>query len=106
MSISTDCDVEGQVSVSLNEGLIWKLDGVVITSSPLEGPISGTITVEAAQGYKLSEDSQTSFPIDVPAAEECEEPETPEPKPEPPSDEPRVLSSALSSHCQKLHHCQ
>ena len=96
VSISTDCDVEGQVSVTLHEGLIWKLDGVVITSSPLEGPISGTITVDAAEGYKLSEGSQTSFPIDVPAAEECAEPETPEPKPEDesPSDEPAVLASA------------
>ena len=96
VSISTDCDVDGQVSVTLHEGLIWKLDGVVITSSPLEGPISGTITVEAAEGYKLSEGSQTSYPIDVPAAEECAEPETPEPKPEDesPSVKPAVLSSA------------
>lgn len=70
--LSQECGVQGSFTIAETEGVTYFLDGVEIAAGTHSGPVSGTITAEAQDGYELT-DPEFSVEIEVPAAEECDE---------------------------------
>lgn len=67
---SPRCGVQGSVTVPATEGLRYLLDGQPFAAGTHDGPLAGTVTAEALEGYTL-EDAEWSVTISVPAAEAC-----------------------------------
>lgn len=67
---SPRCGVQGSVTIPSTTGLRYLLDGTVIASGVHAGPLAGTVTAEALEGYTLA-NPQWSVAIDVPAADAC-----------------------------------
>ncbi len=63
------CDVQGSVTFPETAGLQYLLDGEPV-SGTLTGPVAGTVTAAAGDGYALT-DSEWSYQLDVAAAETC-----------------------------------
>ena len=67
---SQECGVEGKLIIPKTEGVRYLLNGDVIAAGVHSGPISGTLTAEALDGYRLS-NPDFSVEIDIPAADPC-----------------------------------
>jgi serine protease len=73
---STACGVEGTFTIAATQGIVYLLDGEVIAAGTYDGPASGTVTAQAAEGFTLS-DAEWSATFDLPAAESpCDLPNT------------------------------
>ncbi len=67
---SSGCGVEGTYTVPTTTGVTYLLDGKVVAAGTHPGPATGTVTAQAAEGYRLS-DSEWSFALKLAAAEAC-----------------------------------
>lgn len=67
---SQECGVEGTLTIPDTEGVQYLLDGEPIAAGDHTGPISGTLTAEAKDGYELT-NPDFSVEVDIAAAEEC-----------------------------------
>lgn len=65
---STECNVEGTFAVTPVDGVSYFFDGE--PTSGYTGPVSGTLTAKADEGYVLT-DSEWSYQVNIPAAETC-----------------------------------
>ncbi len=72
---STTCGVEGSYTIPATEGIVYLLDGVVVTAGSHDGPASGTITAQAKDGFTLA-NADWSVALDLPAAGPCNIPNT------------------------------
>lgn len=92
---SAECEVEGTLTIPETGGVRYLLDGEEISAGVHSGPISGTLTAEAVDGYELA-NPDFSVEIDIAAAEDCPEQST---TIEPPTSttEPEVGGSTTST---------
>ncbi|MDZ7677500.1 MAG: hypothetical protein U5K29_02995 [Acidimicrobiales bacterium] len=93
VTLSKECEVPDKLHVPNTEGVTYLLDGDDVSGETLEGPLSGTLTAEADEGYELTE--EWSYPFDLGVGDPCPEEVTPE--------DPEVT---LSKECEvpdKLH---
>ena len=72
---SGECGVEGTYVIASTEGIDYLLDGVVVAAGRYDGPVSGTVTARAQEGFTLA-DTAWSYALDLPAAETCSLPNT------------------------------
>ncbi|MDZ7677501.1 MAG: hypothetical protein U5K29_03000 [Acidimicrobiales bacterium] len=66
------CDLPGQVHILSSQGVTYLLDGEPIEAGTHDGPISGTLTAVADEGFVL-EDESWSYEIDVAGVEPCDD---------------------------------
>ncbi|MFP4513329.1 MAG: hypothetical protein ACLFRV_10340 [Acidimicrobiales bacterium] len=95
---SEECEVEGTLVIPDTGGVVYLLDtgegDEVIEPGTHEGPISGTLSVEAEEGHVLVGDDDFPMEIDIAAAEDCP---PPPPPPEDPDDP--VTSASVDYVC-------
>jgi hypothetical protein len=64
------CEEEGSIQIPSTEGVTYWLDGKDVSGQTLSGPLSGTITATADEGYVLS-NPEWSYAFDVTPADTC-----------------------------------
>ena len=67
---SAACDTEGTLTVPVTEGVEYFLDGTPIAAGEHTGPLSGTVTAKADQGFELT--GTSTWAVRVAAATTCE----------------------------------
>ncbi len=67
---SPSCGKQGSVTVPATEGLRYLLDGEPFAAGTHTGPVAGTVTAEALEGWTLA-NPEWSFTVAVAAAEAC-----------------------------------
>jgi hypothetical protein len=67
---SAACDTEGTLTVPSTEGVEYFLDGTPIAAGDHSGPVSGTRTAKAVEGYELT--GTRTWTVQLAAATTCE----------------------------------
>ncbi|MEO6411353.1 MAG: hypothetical protein ABIO48_02095 [Pedococcus sp.] len=70
LTTSQACDVAGSITIAATEGVGYFFNGEPIAAGKHEGPLSGTVTAKALEGFELK--GTSSWPVSVPAVVACE----------------------------------
>lgn len=73
---SESCDVAGSYTIPETPGVVYLLDGEAIAAGSYDGPVAGTLTAVAADGYQLT-NPDWSYDLVVHPAVGCASPSTP-----------------------------
>jgi hypothetical protein len=75
LTTSQACDVPGSITIASTEGVSYFFNGAPIAAGKHEGPLSGTVTAKALDGFELK--GTSSWPVSVRAADTCSKEVTP-----------------------------
>ncbi len=70
ISVAEACGVDSTLTIPASDVADYFLNGEPVTGT-VTGPVSGTVTAEAKDGFVLT--GTTSWPVDLPATRACEE---------------------------------
>jgi hypothetical protein len=75
LTTSQACEVPGSITIAATEGVGYYFDGEPIAAGKHPGPLSGTVTAKALEGFELK--GTSSWPVSVVAADTCSKEVTP-----------------------------
>lgn len=74
---SQQCGVEGTLTVPATEHVVYRLNDEIVAAGDYPGPLTGSLTAAPEDGYVIADGAETSWTVDIPAAEVCPEGITP-----------------------------